>query len=359
MLRADRQALHSQIGEALLAKFPDQAEAEPEIVAYHLSRGKNEIEAVPYWGKAGQRAASRAAHGDAAARYRAGLEIIGRQTEGLARAQAELPLLVHLAISLASSRGYSHPEILGVLTRAREICDMLGNVSALFPVLRGLSVFSIVRNDGVAAEELGNRCLAIGEETGHPPFLIEAHHQLGYVFCGRAEFAKARFHLERSIQLYDEHETNIELVPHEQDPRMSSLCQLAIVHYLTGDAEAASAAHRRYMDLAQKLGRPYDLAYALNFAAYYFNITGRHEEAMRTAEEAIGLSVTHGFVLWRLSALFELGTAHSGLGRPQEAIAVLESTLAGWAAIGCRCYVCTRIGTLALSYAECGSRIRR
>jgi class 3 adenylate cyclase len=354
MLRADRQALHSQIGEALVARFPDQVETEPETVAYHLSRGKNEIEAVQYWEKAGQRAASRAAHSDAAARYRAGLEIIERQTEGLARAQAELPLLVHLAISLASSRGYSHPEILGVLTRARDICDMLGNVSALFPVLRGLSVFSIVRNDLAAAEELGNRCLKIGEDTGHVPFLIEAHHQLGYAFAGRGKLIKSRFHLERCVELYDSHETGIELVPHEQDPRISSLCQLANTLFLIGDADAAMLAHQRSMELTRKLGRPYDLTYALNFAAYYLNITGEHEEAMGLAEEAIGLCELHGFGLWHLSAQFEIGNAHAGLGRPEKAIAVLEPTLAKWAAIGCRCYVATRMGTLAVCYADLG-----
>jgi class 3 adenylate cyclase/tetratricopeptide (TPR) repeat protein len=354
MLRADRQALHSRIGEALVARFPDQVKAEPEIVAYHLSRGKNEIESVPYWEKAGQLAASRAAHSDAAARYRGGLEIIGRQTEGLKRAQAELPLLVHLAISLASSRGYSDPEILGVLTRARDICDLLGNVSALFPVLRGLSVFSIVRNDLVAAEELGARCLAIGEETGHAPFLIEAHHQLGYVFGGRGEFAKARFHLERSVQLYDENETDIVLVPHEQDPRMSSLCELANVLELMGDAHAASSAHRRYLNLARKLGRPYDLAYALTFAANHLNLTGRHQEAKMQADEAIGLSQTHGFGLWHLCATFEVGIAFAGLGRSHEAIAILEPSLARWAAMGCRSYTCARIGWLAVCYADCG-----
>jgi class 3 adenylate cyclase/tetratricopeptide (TPR) repeat protein len=354
MLRADRQALHSRIGETLLARFPEQAEAEPEIVAYHLSRGKNELEAVPHWEKSGQRAASRAAHSDAAARYRAGLEIIGRQIEGLARAQAELPLLVHLAISLASSRGYSHPEILGVLTRARDICDMLGNVSALFPVLRGLSVFSIVRNDLVAAEELGKKCLAIGEETGHAPFLIEAHHQLGYVYGGRGELAKARFHLERCVELYDESETNLELVPHEQDPRMSALCELATVLQLIGDADAAEAAHRRYLDLAHRLGGPYDLAYALTFAASFSNLTGNYQEAKKQAEEAIELSRTHGFGLWELSATIEAGVALAGLGRSQEAIAILEPGLAKWEAIGAYGFVCLRMGWLALGYADCG-----
>jgi class 3 adenylate cyclase/tetratricopeptide (TPR) repeat protein len=354
MLRADRQALHSQIGQTLIARFPLQVEAEPEIVAYHLSRGKNEIEAVPYWEKAGQRAASGAAPSDAAAHYRVGLEIIARQTEGLARAQAELPLLVHLAISLASSRGYSHPEVLGVLTRARDICDMLGNVSALFPVLRGLAEFSIVRNDYVAAEELGNRCLKIGEETQHTPFLIEAHHILGFVFSGRGELAKARFHLERTAQLYDENETGLELVPHEHDPRLSVLCQLANTLFLAGDADGALVANRRSMGLMRQLGNLYDLAYGLNFAAYYFNIAGRHEEAMNLAEEAIELCQTHGFGLWRLSAQFEIGNAHAGMGRPDQAIAILEPTLAQWAAIGCRCYVCTRMGTLAVCYADCG-----
>ncbi len=93
------------------------------------------------------------------------------------------------------------------------------------------------------------------------------------MFGGRGDFAKARFHLERCVELYDENETGIVLVPHEQDPRISSLCQLANTLYLAGDAAAASAVHRRYMDLARKLGRPYDLAYALNFAAYYLNIS--------------------------------------------------------------------------------------
>ena len=354
MLRADRQALHSRIAEALIARFPAQAEAEPEMVAYHLSRGKDEIEAVSYWEKAGQRAASRAAHGHAAAHYRAGLEIIGRRKEGLERAQAELPLLVHLAISLASSRGYSHPEILGVLTRAREICDMLGNVSALFPVLRGLSVFSIVRNDLATAEELGARCLAIGEETRHAPYLIEAHHQLGYVYGARGQLPKSRFHLERCVAIYDENEANLELVPHEQDPRMSALCELATVLQLMGEAGAAKAAHRRHLGLAHKLGRPYDLTYALTFGASFSNLTGDHQEAKKQAEKAIELSRTHGFGLWELSATIEAGVALAGLGRSQEAIVILEPGLAKWEAIGARGFICMRMGWLALSYADSG-----
>jgi len=135
---------------------------------------------------------------------------------------------------------------------------------------------------------------------------------------------------------------------------MSSLCELANVLHLMGAADAASAAYGRYLDLARKLGRPYDLAYALTFAANHLNLTGEHQEAKRQADDAIALSQTHGFGLWHLCATFEVGIAFAGLGRSQEAIAILEPSLTTWAAMGCRSYTCARIGWLAVCYADCG-----
>lgn len=97
--------------------------------------------------------------------YSAALDLVRKQDEDIEREQRELSLLIPLAISLSSSRGYAIDEVRDVLTRARDICDRLGNLSALYPVLRGLCTFYITRNDLDIAEELARRCISIGEEA--------------------------------------------------------------------------------------------------------------------------------------------------------------------------------------------------
>jgi class 3 adenylate cyclase/tetratricopeptide (TPR) repeat protein len=354
LLRTDRQLLHGEIGSVLREKFPDLVATEPEIAAYHLSQSTTPTEAVFYWEKAGQLATSRGAHRDAAVHYGAALDIIRKQDDGFEREQRELSLLLPLAIGLSSSRGYAVDEVRDVLTQARNICDRLGNVSALYPVLRGLCTFYITRNDLDIAEELARRCILIGEETGNIPYLIEGDNALGYVLFGRGELGQARIHLERALRLYDGNEHLGLVFPTEQDPKMTCASLLTLTLHMQGDSDGAAAKCEQSVAWARRLNRPFDLAYALVFASQYCTLSEDYLKAKTLAEESMNISQTHGFGLWYLCGQLELGCAIAHLGQIEEAIEILEPGLARWAAIGCKFNSCFNMGELAHCYAAAG-----
>jgi tetratricopeptide (TPR) repeat protein len=351
LLRTDRQFLHGRIGAILRDKFPDLVETQPETAAYHLSQSGAPAEAIPYWEKAGQLAASRAAHADAAVHYSAAVDLVRKQNESAERAGRELSLLIPLAISLTSSRGYAVDEVGDVLTQARSICDRLGNVSTLYPVLRGLCAFHIVRGDLDIAEELARRCIRIGEETAHIPYLIEGDTVLGYVLHGRGELEQARVHLERAVRLYDENEDSGLVFPTAQDPKVASACLLAVTAHFQGDMAAAAARYEQSVAWARMLNRPFELVYALAYASYYCTLNRNYLHAKAFAEEAVNISQTHGFGHWYDLSQLGLGAAIAHLGQIGEAIRILESSLARLDLIGCKYHVCFGIGELASCYA--------
>ncbi len=100
----------------------------------------------------------------------------------------ELGALLPLAISLASARGYAADEVKDALTRAREICGLMGDAAPLFPVLHGLSKFWTVRGDQIQAEELIRTCAKIADETGAPLYVVESDATLAYVLNITGQF---------------------------------------------------------------------------------------------------------------------------------------------------------------------------
>jgi class 3 adenylate cyclase/tetratricopeptide (TPR) repeat protein len=354
LLRADRQELHRRIAAVLSAQFPHLPDAEPELLAYHLSESGASVAAIPYWERAGHRAASRASHVEAARHFGAALRLLRSLPDGAERDQQELQLSLRLALSRSSSLGYAAPEVRAVLTRARELCDSLGNVAELFPVLRGLCTFHIVSSDLVVAEELGRLCVQIGEQTGRPEYRIEGDTPLGYILFSRGEFRAALFHLNRAIRTYDEHADRGLVFPTEQDPKVACGSLAALAMHAQGDASGAERASRDAVAFARSLNRPFDLAYALCFAALFEGTRGNFADAKRFAEQAIDPCQRHGFGVWLHCARLNLGNAIGCLENPAVAIEMLGPTLAAWSRAGCRFMTSIYIGNLAKHLAAVG-----
>ena len=65
LLKQKRRRLHAAVADALEKRFPALVGAEPETVAYHLSRADEDTRASRYWQIAGTNAAQRSAHVEA------------------------------------------------------------------------------------------------------------------------------------------------------------------------------------------------------------------------------------------------------------------------------------------------------
>src|SRR5205807_3321805 len=74
LLRSTRQQHHQRIAQVLEAQFPETAETQPELLAYHYTEAGLMAQAIPYWQRAGERATARSAY----------IEAIGHLTTGLA-----------------------------------------------------------------------------------------------------------------------------------------------------------------------------------------------------------------------------------------------------------------------------------
>ena len=74
-----------------------------------------------------------------------GLELLKTLPDTPERTQQELTLQLALGAPLMATKGYAAPEVEKAYTRARELCQQVGETPQLFPVLRGLWVFYLVR----------------------------------------------------------------------------------------------------------------------------------------------------------------------------------------------------------------------
>ena len=72
------------------------------------------------------------------------------------------------AMPLMATKGYAAPEVEKAYTRARELCQQVGETPQLFPVLWGLWVFYLVRAELQTARELGEQLLTLGPDVARP-----------------------------------------------------------------------------------------------------------------------------------------------------------------------------------------------
>lgn len=92
ILAERRRAVHERAGEAIEARYAERPEDHASELARHYRLGNNPAEAVRYSQLAAERAANRAAHGEAAETAAAAFKVLDRVREGTDRLRAELNL---------------------------------------------------------------------------------------------------------------------------------------------------------------------------------------------------------------------------------------------------------------------------
>ena len=267
LLKSTRQQYHQRIVEVLHEQFPEAAETEIELLAYHYTAAGLNAQAIRYWQQAGQRAVQRSANVEAIAHFTKSLELLKTLPDTLERAQQELDLQIALGPALIATKGFAAPEVEKTYTRARELCQHVGETPQLFPVLRGLWVFYIARAEMLATRELAEQCLRVAQRQGDAAFLLEAHRLLGATLFYLGEFVPAQSHLEQTVSLYDSLQHRPDALLYGQDSAMASLSYQSWALWLCGYPDQALQRMNQAIALAKEADNPYDLAYALSFAA--------------------------------------------------------------------------------------------
>jgi class 3 adenylate cyclase/predicted ATPase len=337
LLKSRRQQLHARIAEALEQQFPDISQTQPEVLAQHLTEAGLTGRAIPYWRRAGELAASRSADLEAIAHLSRGLDLIGALPNAAEHVDEELALRLAIGGPLIATLGHAAPEVERAYSRAWALCDQLGRSAELFPVLRGLWNYHLVRGELRRAHDLSARLVALAEEQRTPVRRALARRTLGTTLFLLGRFADAAAALKEGIAIDD-------AVAAWEDPahlllyteRAGVVCRLhsAWTFWFLGFPDRAAEIVEAGLALGQRLAQPHSLAFSLSCAALLHNLRREFAEARERAQATVEIAGEHRLSQWLAFASICRGFALVGLGQRTEGIAQLQSGLADWNGTG-------------------------
>ena len=314
LLRSTRQQYHQRIAQVLDERFPETSETQPELLAYHCTEAGLSEQAIGYWQQAGRQAARRSAHVEAIAHLTKGLELLLRLPETSARVQDELTLQIALGASLVITQGYTAPTAERAYTRARALCQQVGDVAQLSRVLFALWGIYANRAEHRTARALGVELLTLAQSLHNPTTLLVAHHTVGSTLYWLGELTQARDSLEHALALEAHQPQARDATATALVARVTNYGYTAWTLWLLGYPEQAQQCNHQALALAHALSHPYSQVVALLYAAM-FHLFRREGPAAQERAETEAVSVSR--VLGRGRGGVSVGGSGSSGARPR------------------------------------------
>ncbi|QPB23964.1 hypothetical protein [Rhizobium sp. 007] len=303
LLLSRRQQLHARIAHIMEESFPEKVEAEPELLAHHFNQASLLDKAVEYNELAGRRALSRSSISEALVRFQNALNGLAALPPSQERSRRELAIQVALGSAQVAAHGFAAPETGAAYLRAHELCDELGEVRQLFPVLYGLCLYHLYAAELAEARRAADKLLELAGHNNDRGLSFFAHRAAGVSALPAGEFLRARAHLKEALSLYDPQEHRSEAFVYAFDPRVVCLDYLARTLLPLGLPDQAIAANDEAVREARSLGHRNSLALPLFFGGVVHQILGNREAVKSRACELLEISEEAGFRFWQAGAM--------------------------------------------------------
>jgi class 3 adenylate cyclase/predicted ATPase len=330
-----RKQLHERAGQATELMFADRLDDHLDELAHHFARSDNVAKAVEYLQRAGQQALQRSAYADAINSLSAAIDQLQKCPDGPERIQREVLLQLAVGPALSAVKGYAAPEVERAFTRARELCERLGDPPELFPSLFGQWNVHLVRGVLRRAYELAEQVLQRAQSAHEPALLLCAQVALGDTTFWMGDFLSAREHMEMAAKVYDPERDRL-LIFRYFGVDFGVMCQSYMAHSLwnLGYPDQALKHVNEALALAQRLSHPLSLAYAENFVAVLRQLGREARAAQGSVEGVIALCAEHGFTEVLAYATVIRGWELAQQGRNEEGIEQIQEGLAASRATG-------------------------
>ena len=328
--------LHGRVAKALLTRFKDRVEHQPELAARHMTRAGEGLQAAAWWQAAGGQALSRGAAREAAGHLRVGVAGLKNAPLSLERDAAELGLLSMLGPTTMVLLGPGSADFGGVQQRAYDLSLTLPGQPRLFPTTYGLCLFNWGRARLAAATQLVDGLLrAAAQRAGDTEAAMAAHNMAGMVRFHLGQTEAAHMHLLQSTALY-EPQRDAALYPiYLMDFGVFGRFYLALSTQVLGFSDVARRIAAEALLLAETLNQPHTMGFAMlanfNTAVMRGDVGG----ALSMAERCAELSSQFGFPEFIAMARVARGWAQAhGLQRWAEGLADVQAGLEGWVQTG-------------------------
>ena len=347
LLRGKRQELHRRVADVLEERWPEVAEAQPELLAQHCAQAGLLEQAIAYYTKSGQRALAHSAMAEAAAQLTKGLELLTSLPDSSARERQELDLQLGFGRMLIATQGYAAPAVKEAYARARALCERLGRPPQIVSVLHGQWVYHLLKGPLSAAQELAADLLKFGEDTGDASVTHVGYRVSGQTYFQLGDFSTSRAHLEKALARFDPKNRPFYMSLSLQDGRVTSLAYLSFNLLCLGYLEQARLRGDEAVEEARRLGLPLSLAQALTMVWTVDQATRPPAERQARIDALTAISEEHGFPYYRAWGTFYRGSELAEGGQTLEGIALLRSGVAENRATGAVVFLSFALTVLA------------
>ena len=247
-------------------------------------------------------------------------------------AEQEMILQINLARALMATKGYTE-EVEQAYTRALAICESGGDIPQLFPVLRGLAGFYILRTEFGKAVQMGERILKLAEHLDDSDMKMEAQMILGYNLAFQENPQIGMDYLEKAIALYDPERPRVRRLGLGTNPGVTSRTVSSLFLWMLGYPDQARKRSADSIMLARKFNHPYSIAYALFHNGLLNLWLKNYEVTEENAQEVLILAQEHGFHIWNAVGLCLHGAALVGLDAIGEGLPQIEQGMKTYRAL--------------------------
>jgi class 3 adenylate cyclase/tetratricopeptide (TPR) repeat protein len=336
LLHERRRELHLRIMEA----FGDGKTF--DVLARHAVLGEAWDRALTYLRDAGKAALANFAEADAVAYFERALEVLRHLPSKKEHVETAIDLRCDLRNALVPLG--EHQRILEILREAERLAADLGDDRRLAQILSFVS--NSYGNIGRAdlALTTAERSLTLGERTGETRMLAMAHLSVGEIHRTLGDYRKARFALERVLELIrpgDEHDRMGQVGL----PSVRARSHLAWTLAELGDFPAAHAAAEEGLRLADASGHLYTVSHGCLGLGGVRLRQGEFQAVIPILTR--GLAASERVPLLRPPIAADLGVAYARCGNVKEGLAQLHAAVDAAKSMG-------RMSRLPLILVKCG-----
>ena len=331
---ARRLRLHRQVGECKERGYGNHAGEIAAELAVHFERGRDVQRALLYRHQAGESALQRSAYREAADHLRKALVLLQTLPDTPGQAEQELHLQLMLGPALSATQGYAAAEVEQTYTRARTLCDQVGESLPLFPVLTGLWEFYLVRGELPTAQELAEQSLQLAEREQDPSLLLQAHYALGCPLLWKGEMGAAHQHFTQSGALSDSSQSLSQAVHSPTHAGVTSLAYGAVALWFLGYPDQALTQGQAAVALVQDVSHPFSEAFARNFLTLLHCLRREGSLTQAQAERLIAFTNEHGYPFWEVNGKIYRGWALTVQGQEKDGLRQMQQGLEVWRVMG-------------------------
>ena len=334
LLRGPREALHGRIATALEQSFSDSSDTPAELLAQHWGYAGSADKAISYWLKAAEKSIDRSAMAEARVQIEKGLEFLDAIAEEDDRHRHELALQVALWRVLMTTRGPATPEAGRALLRARQLCEVLGEIKGLPQVMCGQWSFYAHSGEPTAAQRMAEDLLAFGAERSVPAATAVGNWELGWNSFVQGRGTAALAYFEKATCGTPAPDATLAILGFGAG--VTAAAYSALAHLCLGHVDRGATQSEAAIMMARGLAHPETEAVVSAVLCRYLWFARNYPALKERSEAFTALMKEHSFAFWAAHSDLYRGWFHVEGGSADTGISLIEASLAAYRASGNR-----------------------